>query len=84
MSWFVLTLTSAKGAVIDFVHQVVDEQSAQLNLPNEKVFPVDADHRTICKASSRDDQVYKVMGVWIAKLIKANIERSVPTESDCM
>lgn len=84
MSWFVFTSMSTKIPVTEIIHQVVGEQSAQLNLPNEKVFPVDADHRTICKISSREDQVYKVVGVWIAKLIKANIERIVPKENDRM
>ena len=84
MSWFVLTSMSMKTIVIKIHHQVVDEQSAQLNLPNEKLFPVDADHRTICKISSREDQVYKVVGVWIAKLIKANIEKSIPIEDNSM
>lgn len=84
MSWFVLTSISTKIIVIEIIHQVVDEQSAQLNLPNEKVFPVHADHRTICKMSSREDRVYKVVGVWIAKLIKANIEGTLPIENDRM
>ena len=71
-----------KILVNDNTHQVVDERSAQLNLPNEKVFPVDADHRTICKIPSREDQVYKIVGVWIAKLVKAHIEITVPIEND--
>ena len=84
MSWFVPTLISTKIIVIEIIHQVVDEQSAQLNLPNEKVFPVHADHRTICKMSSPEDQVYKIVGVWIAKLIKAKIEEIIPIENDRM
>ncbi len=75
---------SMRIPVINFIHQVVDEQSARLNLPNEKLFPVDADHRTICKMSSREDQVYSIVGVWITKLIKANIERPVLIENDRM
>lgn len=74
MYWFVLISMSTKIAVIEIIYQVVDAQSARLNLPNEKLFPVDADHKTICKISSREDQVYKVVGVWIAKLIRANME----------
>ncbi len=75
---------SMKIPVNEIIHQVVDEQSARLNLPNEKVFPVDADHRTICKMSSHEDQVYKIVGVWTTKLIKANIERPVLIENDRM
>ena len=70
--------------VNDKIHQVVDEPSARLNLPNEKVFPVDADHRTICKIPSREDQVYQIVGIWIAKLVKAHIEITVPIENDRM
>lgn len=69
---------------IEIIHQVVDEPSARLNLPNEKVFPVEADHRTICKMSSREDQIYQIVGVWTTKLIKANIERPVLMKNDRM
>ena len=77
-------MTSTKLLVNDNIYQVVDEQSARLNLPNEKVFPVDADHRTICKMPSREDQVYKIVGVWVAKLVKAHIKTTVPIANDRM
>ncbi|MCJ1309721.1 hypothetical protein MMC25_003381 [Agyrium rufum] len=49
---------------------VVDELSARIGLPNEKMLPVDANHRTICKISSHTSQEYDAVGVWIVKLVK--------------
>jgi len=48
--------------------QVVDEDSARIGVHNEKLFPVDANHRTICKFSAANDQNYTLVGAWIAQL----------------
>lgn len=64
--------------------QVVDKASAQLDLPNERPFPVHADHRTICKISSKNDQLYEAVVVWVARLIKSTIGESVPREDQRM
>ena len=67
-------LPKALGSNLSF--QVVDKASAQLDLPNEKQFSVHADHRTICKIASTEDQVV----VSIARLIKSMINKSVAIE----
>jgi hypothetical protein len=51
--------------------QVVDEESALLNLPNEKLFPVDANHRTICKIPSADSQEFEAVGAWIEDPVRS-------------
>jgi len=51
--------------------QVVDKQSAVLNLPNEKLFPVDANHRTICKIPSAESQEYEAVGAWVSDLARS-------------
>ena len=66
--------------MIDMIHQIVDMESALLNLPRERLFPVAADHRTICKLSSREDQVYGVVGVRIKKLIEGCIKTTKELE----
>ncbi|MCJ1309858.1 hypothetical protein MMC25_003519 [Agyrium rufum] len=53
---------------------VVDENSARIGLPNEKLFPVDASHKTICKISIADGQEYEAVGTWVAKLVKLATE----------
>ena len=74
----------AKRLVSDLIVQVVDESSALLNLPNERPFPVHADHITICKISSKDDQLYEAVVVWIATLIKSTIGEPVHIEDQRM
>jgi hypothetical protein len=49
----------------------IDEQSALLNIPNEKPFPVDANHRTLCKILSAENQEYGAVGAWIADLARS-------------
>ena len=51
----------------------MDEQSATLNLPDETVIPVDADHRTICKFGSKGDQC-DLIGGTIVELAKDIIQ----------
>ncbi len=43
-------------ALCSDLSQVVDKESAVLNLSNEKLFPVDANHRTICHIPSAESQ----------------------------
>lgn len=66
----------AATAANSILEQVVDEPSARIGLPNEKLFPVDADHRTICKFPAADSQAYKGVGPWIVTLVReASVER---------
>jgi hypothetical protein len=58
--------------------EVVDKQSALLNLPNEKLFPVDANHRTICKIPSAKSQEYEAVGAWIADLARSVTTNILP------
>ncbi len=58
--------------------QVVDEQSAVINLPNEKLFPVDANHRTICKISSAESQEFEAVGAWIEDLVRSVATNTSP------
>lgn len=38
---------------------VVDETSAEPNIPGERAVPLDEDHISICKPASRNAQIYK-------------------------
>jgi hypothetical protein len=58
--------------------QVVDEESAVLNLPNEKLFPVDANHRTICKIPSAESQEFEAVGAWIEDLVRSVATNTSP------
>lgn len=58
--------------------QVVDEQSARLNFPNEKLFPVDANHRTICKIPSAKRQEFEAVGAWIEDLVRSVVTNTSP------
>ena len=50
--------------------QIVDRSSATLGLPNERVIPVDADHRHICKFSDGGDARYQHVLDAVATLIR--------------
>lgn len=54
--------------------QIVDESSAQIGIVNEKLFPIEADHQTICRCPSSKSQEYEAVGEWIAHLIKSSGE----------
>ena len=62
--------------------QVVDESSAQIGVPNEKLFPVEADHRTICHCPSADSQEYQATGAWIADLTRSVVEETAAIVPD--
>jgi hypothetical protein len=49
---------------------VVDEHSTKIGIPNERLFPIDEDHRSICRIPSAESQAYKALGFWVATLIK--------------
>ncbi|KAH0559284.1 hypothetical protein GP486_004200 [Trichoglossum hirsutum] len=51
--------------------QQVDQGSARLNLPSEKVFPVQANHRDMCKFSSLGCQKYEPISAAIEELVAA-------------
>lgn len=74
-SWFVLHPKLVLVAAADTIlKQVVDRLSACMGLPNEKLFPVDADHWTVCKIPSTESQAYNTVGAWIVKLTRLAIE----------
>ncbi|KAH7261549.1 hypothetical protein BKA59DRAFT_409635, partial [Fusarium tricinctum] len=50
---------------------VVDSDSAQLNLPNEKRIPIQANHKAMCKFSSADSQKYRPVLAAIKELAAA-------------
>lgn len=70
-------------AAADHNSIVVDELSARIGLPNEKLFQVDANHRTICKIPSAKSQEYNAVGVWIAKLVKMAVKDTGTKEVQC-
>jgi hypothetical protein len=49
--------------------QVVPEASAELGLPNEVVFPVNAHHRNICRYPSEGNQTYVLVEAAIKELM---------------
>ena len=49
---------------------IVDESSARLHLPNERVVPVNENHLNLCRFASSTDQNFKLVGGCIAKLAK--------------
>ena len=51
-----------------------------MNLLNEKLFPVDTDHRNICKFPSAESSTYRAVGKHVALLIKV---AQKPTETAC-
>lgn len=57
--------------------QVVDKQSALTGLDNERLFPVNANHRTLCKIPSSTSHQYKTVGSWIAKLTQHTLENAI-------
>lgn len=63
--------------------QVVDEDSARIGLPNEQLFPVDANHRTLCKIPSVESPIYKIVGIWVAKLTDLIVKGAVSEVSQC-
>jgi hypothetical protein len=62
------------------LNQVVDQLSARIGLPNEKMFSVDADHRTICKMPNHEGQAYEAVGAWIAELVKQASAQNEPAD----
>ena len=48
--------------------------SSRIGVSNENLFPVDADHRSICKIPSRDSQEYEAIGFWITVLVKLTLK----------
>lgn len=53
--------------------QIVTEESARLNIPNEKTFAVDANHSSICKFASVHGQTYQFISRAIAELVETVI-----------
>jgi hypothetical protein len=44
-----------------------------MEIPNAKLIPVEADHRSICKFSKSDSGNYKEVGGWCTRLIKGAV-----------
>ena len=64
---------------------MVDKQSALIGpLPNELEFPVNANHRTICKIPSSTSHEYKTVGFWIARLAQLVLDDNVLHGKICM
>ena len=61
--------------------QVVDEDSATIDIPNERLFPVDADHHTICRFGSAESQAYKAVGSHVVSLVRSVAPAVVPCTS---
>jgi hypothetical protein len=49
--------------------QVVSEYSAVMGLPNELVIPVNANHRNICRYSTKQSQTYILVEAAIQELM---------------
>lgn len=57
--------------------QVVDMQSALLNLPSElEQIPLDADHRAMCKPADRNDFIYESITKRIISIMNRQISKS--------
>lgn len=63
--------------------QVVNELSARIGVPNEKLFPVAANHRNICKIPAKESPIYHVVGVWTAKLVNTIVRQTLPKTPQC-
>ena len=63
--------------------QVVDELSARIGIPNEKLFPVSANHRNICKIPAKESPIYRVVGFWTAKLVNTVDRENTPKNPQC-
>lgn len=49
---------------------VVNETSAEPNIPGERAIPLDEDHISICKPKSRKDQIYKGMLAFVRECLQ--------------
>jgi hypothetical protein len=67
----------------NFTSQIVDKDSAILNLPNEVSSPIQANHRTMCKFSSIDDQRYRPVWKAIKHLVDKSKADAVSSLSSC-
>ena len=61
--------------------QVVDEDSATMNVANERLFPVDADHHTICRFGSGESQAYKAVDSHVVSLVRSVAPAVMPCMS---
>ena len=50
---------------------VVDETSAEPNIPGERAIPLDEDHISICKPKSKDSDLYQSICVFLNECLKA-------------
>lgn len=51
--------------------QIVTEQSARLNWPNERVFHLNGNHSNMCKFSDKDDNDYSTVLTVLGQLVNA-------------
>ena len=69
--------------IADYRGQVVDQLSACLNLSNERLFGIQANHRTICKIPTAESKEYKAVGYWIADLVKNAVKDASTANVRC-
>ncbi|KAL8748150.1 MAG: hypothetical protein Q9190_000045 [Brigantiaea leucoxantha] len=50
---------------------IVEKESARIGLPNEKLFPMESNHKTICKIPSATSQQYAMLYHNIVRLVKS-------------
>jgi hypothetical protein len=60
--------------------QIVEPFSAILGLPNERIVPVDADHREIAQVSPRRKHRYKPVWSAITELVEGNMKVNASKE----
>ncbi|KAI9889078.1 MAG: hypothetical protein M1814_005801 [Vezdaea aestivalis] len=61
---------------------VVDKSSATIGITNEKLFPIDANHRTICQFPSLESTEYGAVGKWIVDLVESATKEAAQRRSD--
>ncbi|OTB13627.1 hypothetical protein K445DRAFT_24472 [Daldinia sp. EC12] len=61
---------------------VVPVESARLNLPNERVFPVNNHHRNICRYASKNDQTYALVEGSLQDIVLRRSDASTSTLCD--
>lgn len=62
----------------NLLKQVVNKSSASIGLRNESLYPVNADHRTICKTPSATSHEYRSVGRRIAKNTQDVLAKALP------
>ena len=72
---------SYRSGLINMSKQVVDKESACLNLPNEILIPLERNHKTIGKFSNADSKAYGYVWKELKRLVGYATERPSTTQS---